>query len=83
MDFCLAKNISFGKKNIRKNLSSKCNQKLYDHAKQSATDTVKTASKRAIQKTVEATGDLIGLQKSQKVNHIIVQRQLKLKQKIL
>ena len=35
-------------------------QKLLDHAKQSATDVFKTASKRAIQKTAEATGDLIG-----------------------
>ena len=30
-----------------------------DHAKQSATDAFKIASKRAIQKTAEATGDLI------------------------
>ena len=29
------------------------------HAKQSATDAFKTASNRAIQKTAEATGDLI------------------------
>ena len=31
-----------------------------DHAKQSATDVFKTVSKRAIQKTAEATVDLIG-----------------------
>ena len=31
-----------------------------DHAKQSATDAFKTVSKRAIQKTAEATVDLIG-----------------------
>ena len=37
-------------KNIRKNLSNKYSQRLIDHAKQSATDTLKTASKRAIQK---------------------------------
>ena len=36
-------------KNISKNLSSKYSQKLLDHAKQSATDLLKTASKRAIQ----------------------------------
>ena len=30
-------------KNIRKNFSSTCSQKLFDHAKQSATDTLKTA----------------------------------------
>ena len=41
-----------------KNLSGKYSQKLLDHAKQSATDACKTASKRAIQKTAEATGDL-------------------------
>ena len=37
-------------KNISKNLNSKYNQKLLDHRKQSATDALKTASKRAIQK---------------------------------
>ena len=35
-------------------------QKLLDHAKQSATDSLKTTSKRAIRKTAKATGDLIG-----------------------
>ena len=34
-------------------------QKLLDHAKKSATDVVKASSKRVIQKTAEATGDLI------------------------
>ena len=33
---------------------------VFDHAKQSATDVLKTTSKRVIPKTVEATGDLIG-----------------------
>ena len=37
-------------KNINKGLSSKYSQKLHDHAKQSATDTLKTASKRIIEK---------------------------------
>ena len=54
---CFAKNMG---KNISKNLSSKYSQKLLDHAKQSATDTFETPSKRSIQKTAEATGDLIG-----------------------
>ena len=35
-------------------------QKLLNSAKKSTTDAIKTASKRAIQKTAEATGDLIG-----------------------
>ena len=47
-------------KNISKNLSSKYSQKILDHAKHSATDALKTVSKRAIQKTGEATSDLIG-----------------------
>ena len=48
-------------KGISKNLSSKYSQKLLDHVKQSNTGAIKTASKRAIQKTAEATGDLIGI----------------------
>ena len=47
-------------KNMGKNISSKYNQKLLDHAKKSATDVIKTSSKRADQKTADATGDLVG-----------------------
>ena len=47
-------------KNFSKNLSSKYSQKLVDHAKQSATDPIKTASKWAIQKAVDTNGDLTG-----------------------
>ena len=43
---------------IRENVSSKYSQKLLDHAKQSSTDALKTASRRLIQKAAEATGDL-------------------------
>ena len=46
-------------KNMGKNLSNTYSQKLFDCAKKSTTDAIKTASKRAIQKTAEATGDLI------------------------
>ena len=42
------------------NLSNKYGQKLIDSAKKYTTDAIKTASKRAIQKRAEATGDLIG-----------------------
>ena len=41
-------------------MSNKYGQKLADKAKKSATDAIKTASKRAIQKTAEAAGDLVG-----------------------
>ena len=51
--------LSFAK-NSGKNISSKYSQKLVDSAKKFATDAIKTASKRAIQKTAEATGDLLG-----------------------
>ena len=43
-----------------KSLSNRYGQETLDSAKISTTDVIKTASKRAIQKTAEATGDLIG-----------------------
>ena len=48
------------RKIIGKILSGKYSQKQFNHAKQSATDALKTALKRAIQKTAEKTDDLIG-----------------------
>ena len=45
-----AKNMGKIDKNMTKSLSDKYSQKLLDHAKQSATDAFKTASKRAFQK---------------------------------
>ena len=50
----------FGFLSFAKNMSNKYGQKLSDSAKKSTTDAIKTGSKRAIQKTAEATGDLIG-----------------------
>ena len=41
-------------KNIGRNLSNKYGQKLVDTAKKSATDALKIAGKRSIQKTAEA-----------------------------
>ena len=38
--------------------------------KKSTADAIKTASKRAIQKTVEATGDLIGKEIADKITSI-------------
>ena len=43
-----------------RSMSNKYGKKLVDTTKKSATDAIKTASKRTIQKTAEATGDLIG-----------------------
>ena len=45
-------------------------QKILDHAKQSATDALKTIPKRVIQKTAEATGDLIGNKIFNKITRI-------------
>ena len=43
-----------------KSLSNKYGQKLLDIPKKFTTDSIKIASKRAIQKKGEATGDVIG-----------------------
>ena len=66
MSFAKNKGKTF-RKNTSKNLSGKYSpcmlaacQKLLDHAEQSAKDALKISSKRVIQKTAEATGDLIG-----------------------
>ena len=55
-----AKNMGRHANKVAKSLINKYSQKLLDSAKKSTTDAIKTASKRAIQKTAEATGDLIG-----------------------
>ena len=62
----------------------KYSPKLIDHAKQYARDAHKNASKWAIQKTAETTGDLIGkllikLQESQKLHPRKIQKQMKKK----
>ena len=46
--------------NMGKNLINKYSQKRLGTAKKFTADTIKTSSKRAIQKIAEATGDLIG-----------------------
>ena len=63
----LAKNTD---KKISKNLSGKYSQKLIDCAKQSAIDLFETASKRAIEKTAEAAGDLIGNKVADKITKV-------------
>ena len=48
-------------------MSNKYGQKFADSSKKYATDALKTASKRAIQKTAEITGDLVGNKISDKI----------------
>ena len=61
--------LSFAK-NIDKNLSYKYGQKLLDSAKKSTTDTIKAASKRAIQKTAGTIGHLIGNKSADKITSV-------------
>ena len=57
-------------RNLSKNFGSTNSQKLIDHAKPSATDVLKTSSKRFIQKTAEATGDLTGNKIAGKITRV-------------
>ena len=57
-------------KNKSKNLTDKYSQKSLDYVKQSATDVLKNASKRAIQKKSEANGNLIGNKVANKVTKV-------------
>ena len=57
-------------RNIGKNISNKYGQKLVDTSRKSATDAIKTASKRAIQKTAKATGDLVGNKIADKITSV-------------
>ena len=61
--------LSFAK-NMGKGLSNKYGQKPLDSAKKSKTDAIKTASKREIQKTAEATGNLIGNKIAEKITSV-------------
>ena len=61
--------LSFAK-NMGKSWSNKFGQKLLDSPKKSTTDAIKTAWKRAIQKTAEGTGDLIGNKIADKITSV-------------
>ena len=62
--------LSFAK-NMGWNLSNKYGQKRLDSTKKSTIDAIKTASKRAIQKTAEAAGDLIGNKIADKMSSVL------------
>ena len=62
--------LSFAK-DMGKSVSSKYGQKLLDSAKKSTADAIKIVSKRAIQKTAEATGDLIGNKTADKITSLL------------
>ena len=52
---------------FQKSKSSKCGQEFLATTKQSATDAINTTSKRAIPKTAEAAGDLVGKEIAKKI----------------
>ena len=51
-------------------MSKKYSQEPFDSAKNSTIDAIEIASKRAVQKTVEGTGDLIGNEIANKITSI-------------
>ena len=55
---------------IRSMMSSKYGNNFVDTTKKSATEAIKSASKTVIQKTAEATGDLIGNNIADKITNI-------------
>ena len=55
---------------LKKSLINKYSRKLLDSAKKSTRDTIKTSQKRAIQKTAEAAGGLIGNKIADKITKV-------------
>ena len=64
------KNMGTHATKVAKNLSNKYSQKLIDSTNKSTTYAIKSASKRVIQKTAEAAGDLIGNEIANKITSI-------------
>ena len=62
--------IGYGFMSFARSMSNKYGNKLVDTAKKSPTDSIKTASKRAIQKTAKATGDLVGKKIADKITSL-------------
>ena len=60
----------YGFMSFARSMSNKYWKKLVDTAQKSATDAIKTASKRAIQKTAEAIGDLVGNKIADKITSV-------------
>ena len=60
----------YGFMSFARSMSNKYGQKFVDTAKKSATDAINIASKRAIQKAAEATGDLVGNKTADKTTSV-------------
>ena len=57
----------YGFMSFARSMNNKYGKKLVHTAEKSATDAIKTASKRVIQKAAEAAGDLLGNQIADKI----------------
>ena len=64
----------YGFMSFARSMSNKYGKKLVDTAKISATDAIKTASKGAMQKTAETTGDLTGNKIADKITSVSKKR---------
>ena len=73
----------YGFLSFARNLNDKYGQKLVDSAKKSATDPLKIAGKRAMQKTAEATRDLAGNKIKDKITSYSKNQQMKHTQMML
>ena len=61
---------SYGFLSFARKFGDKYGKKLMDTATKTGTDAAKTTSKRVVQKTAEATGDLIGNKKADKITSV-------------
>ena len=61
---------SYGFLSFARQFGNKCGEKLMDAATKTGIDAAKAASKRVVQKTAEATGDLIGNKLADKITSI-------------
>ena len=69
-----ARNLGAYTTKATKNLNNKYGQKFVDSAKKYATDALKIAGKRGIQKTAEANGDLVGNKIADKITQKLLKR---------
>ena len=65
-----AKNMGKYATKVAKNMNNKYSKKLLGSAEKSTVDAIKTASKRALQKTAEATDNLIGNKSADKITSV-------------
>ena len=65
----------YGFLSFARKLGDKYGEKLMDTATKTGIDATKTASKRVVQKTAEATGDLIGNKMAYKITSVAKSKQ--------